>query len=49
MMEVKHNPHQFQVSGYECGMYAIHFIKEMIKGKMFEDNLKIWFIMIKQW
>lgn len=39
-MEVKHNPNRFQVSGYECGMYAIHFIKEMIKGKTFEDILR---------
>jgi hypothetical protein len=44
VMEVKHNPKRFQVSGYECGMYAIHFIKEMIKGKMFEDILKSGFM-----
>lgn len=43
-IEVKHNPHKFQVSGYECGMYAIHFIKEMIKGKAFEDILNSGFM-----
>ena len=40
-MMIKHNPHKFQVSGYECGMYCIHFIKEMLKGKIFEDDLNI--------
>lgn len=39
VMEVKHNPKRFQTSGYECGMYAIHFIKEMIRGKLWDDIL----------
>ena len=39
-MGFKYNPHRFQQMGYECGMYGIHFIKEMLKGKMFDDILQ---------
>jgi len=38
-MGFKYNKNPFQQSGYECGMYAIHFIKEMLKGLQFEDIL----------
>ena len=35
----RYNKHPFQNSGYECGMYAIHFIKQMLQGNSFHQLL----------
>ena len=34
-----YNDKDFQKSGSQCGMYAIHFLREMAKGTPFEDYL----------
>ena len=34
-----YNDNQFQKRGSQCGMYAIHFLKEMASGKSFEEYL----------
>uniref|UniRef100_A0A6C0F722 Ubiquitin-like protease family profile domain-containing protein n=1 Tax=viral metagenome TaxID=1070528 RepID=A0A6C0F722_9ZZZZ len=34
-----YNDNQFQKHGSQCGMYAIHFLKEMASGKSFEEYL----------
>jgi len=34
-----YNDKDFQKSGSQCGMYAIHFLREMAKGTPFEDYM----------
>ena len=34
-----YNDKDFQKSGAQCGMYAIHFLREMVKGTPFEEYL----------
>ena len=34
-----YNDENFQKSGAQCGMYAIHFLREMAQGKSFEEYL----------
>jgi len=38
-MKYLYNDHQYQKKGAECGMYAIHFIKQMLKGVSFTELL----------
>jgi hypothetical protein len=40
-MRYFYNDHPFQKGGAQCGMYAIHFLKEMVKGTSFEDYLNL--------
>ena len=36
-----YNDEPFQKRGSQCGMYAIHFLREMAKGTSFEDYLNL--------
>ena len=35
-----YNDHSYQKANSQCGMYAIHFIKQMLEGISFSDYLK---------
>jgi len=40
-MRYFYNEHPFQTGGAQCGLYAIHFLKEMVQGIQFEDYLNL--------